>query len=210
MGARINRMAEINTEQSLTTRQAGGLLGVSVRTVQLWVEGGLLDAWKTPGGHRRIPRSSVDELLASRPRSAGASKPLERPEQANRLRVLLVEDDARLRRLYELTMKSWKLPLDLYAAENGFEALLHAGNSPPHLLITDLDLPGIDGFEMLKSLRARPIEEIGEIIVVSGLEDDEIQARGGLPDGVSRYTKPVPFEDLRRRVESLVTQFLEP
>mgnify|MGYP000630290012 CR=1 FL=1 len=43
----------------LTTREAAQVLGVSLRTTQLWVENGQLDAWKTEGGHRRISRASV-------------------------------------------------------------------------------------------------------------------------------------------------------
>ena len=50
-------------EDSLTTRQADLSLGVSVRTVQLWVERGSLSAWKTPGGHRRVSRESVEQML---------------------------------------------------------------------------------------------------------------------------------------------------
>lgn len=46
-----------------TTREAAQLLGVSVGTVQLWVERGVLEAWKTTGGHRRVLRDSVDKLL---------------------------------------------------------------------------------------------------------------------------------------------------
>ena len=57
-------MKEITVEKSFcTTRQAADLLGVSVGTVQLWVENGLLKAWKTAGGHRRVIRDSVDALL---------------------------------------------------------------------------------------------------------------------------------------------------
>lgn len=50
----------------LSTRQAAQRLGVSLGTVQNMVENGVLDAWKTAGGHRRIPASSVDNLLAKR------------------------------------------------------------------------------------------------------------------------------------------------
>ena len=46
-----------------TTREAAEMLGVSLTTAQLWVESGLLDAWKTEGGHRRIHRTSVQRLL---------------------------------------------------------------------------------------------------------------------------------------------------
>lgn len=43
------------------------MLGVSVRTIQLWIDGGVLEAWKTVGGYRRIARQSVDDLLRARP-----------------------------------------------------------------------------------------------------------------------------------------------
>lgn len=52
-------------EEILTTAQAAKLLGVSVRTAQLWVESGEIPSWKTPGGHRRIPRVAIAEMLAS-------------------------------------------------------------------------------------------------------------------------------------------------
>jgi excisionase family DNA binding protein len=49
-----------------TTREAAEMLGVSLRTAQLWSESGLLDAWKTGGGHRRISRQSIERLLSGR------------------------------------------------------------------------------------------------------------------------------------------------
>jgi len=50
----------------LTTRQAAQLLGIAVSTAQLWIENGVLPAWKTPGGHRRIRLSDVSGLLRGR------------------------------------------------------------------------------------------------------------------------------------------------
>lgn len=47
----------------LTTADAAHLLGISTRTAQLWVESGQLPSWKTPGGHRRIPRQAVLDLI---------------------------------------------------------------------------------------------------------------------------------------------------
>lgn len=51
----------------LTTSQAARLLGISVRTAQLWIEGGSLRSWKTPGGHRRVYRSDVMALIDKSP-----------------------------------------------------------------------------------------------------------------------------------------------
>lgn len=57
-------MAE--AEEYCSTREAAQRLGVSLRTVQLWVENGALRAWKTPGGHRRLSVSGVQAMLDER------------------------------------------------------------------------------------------------------------------------------------------------
>jgi excisionase family DNA binding protein len=50
----------------LTTREAARLLGIAVSTAQQWTETGVLPAWKTPGGHRRVRQSDVSALLRER------------------------------------------------------------------------------------------------------------------------------------------------
>ena len=73
----------------ISTREAAQLLGISLRTAQLWVESGALLAWKTSGGHRRILLSSVNKILEERKRLS-----LD-PALANtpKLKVAIVEDD---------------------------------------------------------------------------------------------------------------------
>lgn len=177
----------------LTTRETSELLGVALTTVQLWVESGALSAWKTAGGHRRIPRKAVDELLAEQSASLGtASKP---PQST----VLVVEDDPVARELYRLRFSEWQFPATLLLAENGFEGLLLAGRHAPDLIISDLSMPGMDGVKMIRYLRqqANP----ASIIVVSGLTPEEIEGRGGLPPDIPVYPKPVSFAALRSVVD---------
>ena len=50
----------------LTTREAARLLGIAVSTAQQWIEQGVLPAWKTPGGHRRVLLSDLSTLLRAR------------------------------------------------------------------------------------------------------------------------------------------------
>lgn len=183
-------------DDTLTTRQAAELLGVSVRTVQLWVESGVLVAWKTPGGHRRVARDSVMQLM--RVPQDPAPEP-ESLDSSDTFTVLIVEDDANLRRLYELTMAGWNLPIRVRICENGFEGLVEVGRLLPKVIITDLNMPNMDGFAMLRSLAQGAT---AELFVVSGLTDAEISARGGLPEGVTRFNKPVPFADLHSRIEA--------
>ena len=184
-----------------STREAADRLGVSLRTVQLWSEAGLLRAWKTEGGHRRILNSSIDELLRRR---GGVSS---RRPAGDRYQVLIVEDEPDFRQLFELHLRSWGLPIQLSTAPSGFDALMQIGASRPDLLITDLRMPGIDGFEMLRALRASGAIGELEIIVVTALTEHTVAERGGLPHGVTVLHKPLRFADLRERLTQLVERW---
>ncbi len=61
-----------NDDPILTTREAARLLGVAVSTAQVWMEGGALPTWKTPGGHRRVRLSAVHQLLQRREADAAS------------------------------------------------------------------------------------------------------------------------------------------
>jgi len=193
-------MAEAE-EEVCSTRDAADRLSVSLRTVQLWSEAGLLRAWKTPGGHRRILTSSVDQLLQRR------GGEIARRAHDGNYQVLIVEDEPDFRRLFELHLRSWELPLELQSVPSGFDALVRIGASRPDLLITDLRMPGIDGFEMLRALKSSgAIGEI-EVIVVTALTDHTINERGGLPEGVTVLHKPLRFGELRRHLDERVAQW---
>jgi excisionase family DNA binding protein len=66
--------ADPDTADDCTTVEVARRLGLAVRSVQLMVDRGELDAWKTPGGHRRISRVSVDRWLSARPVSGTRSR----------------------------------------------------------------------------------------------------------------------------------------
>ena len=192
-----------------TTREAAEILGVSLRTAQLWVESGLLEAWKTSGGHRRISRESVERLLFN---PAMRSNRRQNPETGNAgesaadaaraatdapLFILVVEDSAALRRLYELTLARWPFPVRVITASDGHEALIRLGLLRPDLLIADLNMPRMDGFHMLEAIRATPELNDMAIVAVTGLDPKEVHERGGVPEGVRVLPKPVPFGELQ-------------
>ena len=175
----------------LSTRQAALRLGVSLGTVQNMVESGALEAWKTAGGHRRIPLSSVEALLARRrammPSTQDGNVPLD---------ILIAEDDPTLQTLYRMTMESWQLPLKLRIVGNGFDGLLQVGQRVPNIMIADLMMPGMDGFEMIRQLRQNPDLARMDIIVVSAIDRQEIAERG-LPSDITVFGKPIPFHELK-------------
>ena len=182
------------------------MLGVSVRTAQLWVENGLLRAWKTEGGHRRITLESLERLLASDEFRALDRDSANAAERKPRLRILVVEDDTSLLLLFQARLRKWRMEPDTVFAKNGFEALIRIGLEKPYLLITDLLMPSLDGFEMLRKIRNLPELADMEMIVVTGLSAADIEERGGLPEDVRVLHKPVPFDQLEQIATSLAVR----
>jgi len=194
-----NPMTPNSDDKFCTTREAAEQLGVSLRTAQLWSESGLLEAWKTEGGHRRINIESVQRVLAQK-------QPVmeSREEVVGQLKVLVVEDDNVLLKLYRMCLSSWGLPIEVITASNGYEALVLIGRESPDLMITDLSMDGIDGFQMVRTLNSSAFKEGMEMVVVSGLDAAAIEERGGLPAGVPVYPKPIPFNTLRTLCQKLL------
>ncbi|MGC3982389.1 MAG: response regulator [Steroidobacteraceae bacterium] len=184
-----------------STRDAAGELGVSIKTVQMWVESGVLQAWKTPGGHRRITRDSVRSMLEQRIQKTTTPTTTPVDKATPRFNLLVVEDEAHLRKLYELTITHWGLPMTLSTVSNGFEGLIRIGQTKPDVLITDLQMPGMDGFRLIETLRNNPAYRSIRIIVVSGLPAADIQSRGLIGSDIPLFSKPIPFASLRSTIE---------
>lgn len=155
-----------------STMDAARLLGMAVRSVQLMVDRGELQAWKTPGGHRRISRRSIDEVIASR----GGAAPAPRPEGKRPLRVLLIEDSAHYQNLLSLLVGQHLPGAEVHVAEDGIVGLAMAGRLQPDLLVVDILLPGIDGGALITSLRSHPQFGGLSLVVVTSLDEQQRQA----------------------------------
>lgn len=197
----------------LSTRDAAEQLGVALRTVQLWVEHGVLPAWKTAGGHRRISRAAVEKLLSERHAALNGMAAAPIPTQPTvsaataGLKVLIVESDTDELHLLSVVIRSWALPIEIATATNGFDALLKIGRSCPDLLLTDLSLSGVDGLAMIGALQlAGPAYQQMKIIVVTATATEEIERRGPLPPHVQVFAKPVSFGSLQGVMRDMLMQ----
>ena len=189
------------TEKVLSTRQAADQLGVSVRTVQLWVESGMLAAWKTAGNHRRIYQWSVDELQAKGQTDDGTdrSTPTVQPS------ILIVEDDRTTQVYYESMFQMLKIDHQLHFTADGLEGLVVIGRHQPWLLLLDIDMPKMNGIEMIESLRSQALTEDLAMIVVSNVAHADALARG-LPEDSKFFLKPISLNDLSETVAALFSE----
>lgn len=195
MNSKVFKNIQTVCDNYLTTREAATMLGISVRTAQQWVEKGRLEGWKTGGGHRRIRRNSVLQLISDR---------CEKSVTGQSWKVLIVEDDASILKLYRLRLSRWPFDVTIYTASNGYEGLLMVGEALPDLLICDLRLPGVNGFQIVRAICNVERYNSMAIAVVSGLPIVEIEAHGGVPSRVDLITKPIDFHALQAIAEGTV------
>lgn len=192
----------------VTSYEAAQMLGVTLRTVQVWANAGVLKCWKTEGGHRRILRESVEALLNGRTRQVGGA-PISAAESEGAeeaLRILVVEDEPGLLRQYRMRLARWLMAPQVSVATNGIEGLVLLGSERPHLLIADLNMPEMDGIQMLRTLRTMTQLDSTEIVVVTGLDASDVAERGGVPAGIPVLPKPIPFDELEALAERLAVQ----
>lgn len=168
------------------TTYAARLLGLSVGTIQSLVEKNELQAWKTQGGHRRISMPSIREYQRKHNMPVNASE-----SNRQRLRVLVVDDDPVARELLGGFTSRSDIPVDCTIMSSGLEALIDIASIQPDVLIADLNMPGVDGFELLRTLRNNPQFSKMSCLAISALTPAEIEARGGLPEGVIFMPKPL-------------------
>ena len=191
---------DFSSEDYCGTSYAAKVLSLSVATVQSLVEKGEIDAWKTLGGHRRIALHSLNAYLAKN------SPQLSRAEvhPKHRLRVLVVEDDEATRDLYRCQFEEWDLPVDCTWMSSALDALMDIASMRPDLLIADLSMSGVDGIEMLRTIKRNQQLSKMQILVISGMPMDAIDARGGLPPQARLVQKPVNLDWLEGYLTAMV------
>lgn len=164
-----------------STLEVARLLGMAVRSVQLMVDRGELSAWRTPGGHRRISRDSVQRWLHGRQdpeRSDAAEAAAEAPSSAAQRfasapRVLLIEDSKHYQTLVSLVLRTEFPQVELHIADDGIAGLAMAGQLQPQVLVVDILLPGIDGATLIMSLRSHPQFASSRLIVITSLDESD-------------------------------------
>lgn len=196
---------------SYSTAEVAQRLGVSIPTVQRWVDAGHLKAWKTMGGHRRIEAESAELLFASRlPVAAEQAMPAAGDSP---LSIMVVDDNPDDRDILAVLIDI-SCPGALLRIEEGpIQALLAIGQAPPDILITDILMPHMNGIEMLRQLTSQGSLRPEAIIAVSSKTVQQLSQLGRLPDGVQFAAKPldhVAFIAQLQAVAKTVAQAVRP
>lgn len=117
-------------------------------------------------------------------------------------RILYVEDDDDS--AYMLTRRLKKEGFDVCIASTGEQGVAAAERTAPDLVLMDVNLPGIDGYEVLRRIRALPNLSKVPVVIVSAnaMRSDSVKAEEAGADGFE--SKPVRFASLKKKIETLL------
>lgn len=183
-----------------TTFEAAKICHVSPLSIINWVNAGRLPAFRTPGGHRRIRKEDLARFM----RENGIPLPEDLQDGSGRPKVLVVDDEPSIRNVLEEHLGSRTPPFDVVTAADGFEAGRLVATFKPDVVVLDLRMPGLDGFQVCRTIKADP-ESAGTIVIaLTGYYTPETEARV-LECGAQRcLAKPIEPSALASVVDSVL------
>ncbi len=183
----------------LTVSQAGKYCKVSSKTIINWIDAGHLKAYKTVGGHRRIKKEDLDQFLTEK----GMPLP-EETKVEERKKILVVDDDKIIVETIVQALEEDEYGYEMISASDGFEAGLQVSHFRPDLLILDIMMPDINGYEVCQRVKSSPETKDTKVIVLSAYLDDEAFKQMKEYGADACFSKPLPLEQLKFEVAKLL------
>lgn len=181
--------------ESLSTTTVARLVGVAVGSVQHWIDTGQLKGGRTPGGHRRIQPRDLVEFL----RRQGLPVP---PElMPSPTKVLIVDDDESVTSSVTDGIKAKHPDFEVLAAHDGFAAGELVRSARPDVVILDLRMPGLDGFEVCRRIKSMEDMRPTTVLAITARPSPAAKRRI-LQSGAAAYlAKPLKIETLLQELE---------
>jgi twitching motility two-component system response regulator PilG len=118
------------------------------------------------------------------------------------LKVLIVEDTKTITNLLQVYLMGWGL--QFFDAGNGVQGLAKAREIKPDLIISDVQMPEMDGFALCAAVRADSSLHATPFLLLTSLKDEASRQRGRLVGASAFLNKPVSVDELRERVRELL------
>jgi excisionase family DNA binding protein len=183
-----------NAKSIFTTHEVSRLLQVNPRSVINWIDQSLLSSYRTPGGHRRIRRDDLLAFLRKHQIPTPASLVDEK------FSVLVVDDEQAIVDVVQ-TFLQRQGNYEVTSASDGITALIEVGRVKPDLLVLDIMIPGVDGIEVCRRIKANPTNRTA-IIAVSGNTEREKMIMDAGADAF--MAKPIDLDKLQTEAKRLL------
>lgn len=183
-------------EEILTIPQAAKYCAISRWTIRNFVKSGDLKASRTPGGHFRILKSDLESFIYEK-----GMYPLVHNRSSSK-KILIVDDDPLIQDL--LTKMLSKGGYKTEIAADGFDAGFKIKDFKPGLIILDLIMPGMDGFEVCTRVKENSETSHMKILAITGYDTKENRDRIMAAGADDYLAKPLAMDTLLQYVENLL------
>jgi excisionase family DNA binding protein len=192
-------------EDILTVFKASQVCKVSPKTIINWIESGHIPAYKTVGGHRRIKQTDLVAFMNKQ----GIPVPEGGEPVDVRKRILVVDDDPIIVETIVQALEEDEHDYEVVSASDGFEAGLQVNHFKPHLMILDIMMPDIKGYEVCRKIKNDEKTKDTCIIVLSAYLDDEKFKKMKDYGADVCFSKPLPLPQLKKEVARLLGLAIE-
>jgi excisionase family DNA binding protein len=172
-------------DQLYTTHDIAALLQVDPSTVSKWIDRGLLLAFRTPGGHRRVRGADLRTFLIAH------QMPVPDELGSSAIKLIIVDDEKTVVDGLKRAFKPYASQVDVTTTTSGVEALLLVSEQRPHGLLIDLNMPEVDGLEVCRRIRARKQFEGVRLLTMTARHTPEMVAESQKAGAIACLAKPV-------------------
>lgn len=177
-------------ERLYTTHDISRLIQVDPSTVSKWIDKGILVAFRTPGGHRRVKSADLRIFLTSH------QMPVP-PELGNGvIRLLIVDDEKSVLDSLKRAFKPYEDVVDVTTTNSPVEALLLVSEQKPYGMLVDLNMPGLDGLEVCRQIRGRKQLEGVRLITMSSRASAEASNESVKAGAMTCLAKPIDAQQV--------------
>jgi len=175
------------------------MMMVSPATVRQWAASGKLEALTTPGGHRRFRMTEIISFAEKRGLILNTEE-----ETKKSVAILIVDDDIQFAIFLKEFIASFNDTIKVKIAEDGFEAGKLVHTFFPDMILMDLMMPTMDGFETCKSIKSNPKTENIRVIAMTGFGSEENQHRIKALGAEDCLLKPINEDILENYIKTLL------
>ncbi|KPA17028.1 response regulator receiver domain-containing protein [Candidatus Magnetomorum sp. HK-1] len=176
--------------------QAAKFCSIGRVTFWRWVKSGHVKVSVTPGGRHRILKEDLESFMIENGMMDASEK------KSSKQKVLIVDDDPNVLDVFKDCLSSHNYKADV--AQNGFEAGVKLMEFKPDLLILDLVMPELDGFEVCRIIKSDPTTKHIKIIVLTGYDTKENEAQVKEFGADLFLTKPVEEDILLGHIKNIL------
>jgi excisionase family DNA binding protein len=186
-------------DKVFTTFQAADYCQVSPFTIRNWIESGVLPAYKTPGGHRRVLKQDLDDFLKKH------GMPAVKDMAPASKKILVVDDDKTVTDFVTTVISQLNGDIEIAVAHDGFEAGSLVTRFNPRVVILDLRMPGLDGFQVCERIKKDSATAKTTVLGITGFHSPEYEARFKACGGWKLLKKPLDVDMLIDTIEEALT-----